>query len=265
MLKDTQTPLLKALILHKNPIGNDLAEYLHEEVKAIGNVTISESLVEANQIIQNKQTDIVYLFSDCFPQHHITSFVKQISRFPSEIIVTNVHKHSNLPTYHLLPVTIHSRAHKIQKMEEILRFVSNRLDVKKLILEIGDTSYDYLMPIQDKIIIHNQEGVEIMHIKDILYIQAWGKFCHIFMMDGTKHMYTKSLKELVLVFGDNPLLRSHRSFLININHIKSIIKSNEVILHSGIKLPLARRKRNQFILALNGIEKPRVPFVTDYS
>lgn len=61
--------------------------------------------------------------------------------------------------------------------------------------------------------------------------------------DGTSEISSYTLKKFEKQLSSNTaFVRIHKSFLVNRNFIKEVMKTN-VVLHSGAILPLARRRK----------------------
>jgi DNA-binding LytR/AlgR family response regulator len=102
-----------------------------------------------------------------------------------------------------------------------------------------------------KIVTHSKNGHEIHNPSNIQYIQAWEKYAHICTKDGQKHVVYKGLKELENELVDSRLVRCHKSFMVNLDQIIQISKSNQLTLISGKIIPVARRKKIDVLQYLN--------------
>jgi LytTr DNA-binding domain len=102
-----------------------------------------------------------------------------------------------------------------------------------------------------KIIIKKDEGIEILSISDIMYIQAWGKYCLLFTKDGNKHLSPQNIGNIKSELTSVGYFQSHKSYLINVFYIKRIKHENLIELTNGINLPLARRRKMELIQQLS--------------
>jgi len=81
-------------------------------------------------------------------------------------------------------------------------------------------------------------------IKDILYIEAERNYCKIHCRDK-EHLIVSTLKELDEKLSANTLMRIHRSFIINMNHIDEIATSHVVIAKKAI--PISNDLKKQLL------------------
>jgi two-component system LytT family response regulator len=65
-------------------------------------------------------------------------------------------------------------------------------------------------------------------------------------------MVSKTLKEYDELLADCGFFRVHKSFLINVAHIKRFEKQDggQIVLTNDIKIPVASRKREELLVML---------------
>lgn len=101
----------------------------------------------------------------------------------------------------------------------------------------------------NKIILHTQSQFIIVEISNILFAEADGNYCKIHFNNGEVKIFTLQIGELESQLGNKDFYRVHKSYIVNIQQIKSIVKSEDfsIELNSGQKIPLAVRKRDDFM------------------
>jgi two-component system, LytTR family, response regulator LytT len=77
---------------------------------------------------------------------------------------------------------------------------------------------------------------------DITYVESAGAYINIFMISGKRHLIKSSLQEFLLLHNIKNLVQVHKSYIINIAHIKAI-KYDEVLVHETM-IPIGRTYRN---------------------
>ncbi|HRO75377.1 MAG TPA: LytTR family DNA-binding domain-containing protein [Crocinitomicaceae bacterium] len=97
-------------------------------------------------------------------------------------------------------------------------------------------------------------GYEYIRISDIEYIEADNSYSTIYLNDGQKIVISKSLKyfENALSQFDN-FLKVHRSFVINLNYVKSFYKENRgmIVLKSNQTIKLSPNYTEEYIQKMN--------------
>lgn len=105
-----------------------------------------------------------------------------------------------------------------------------------------------------KITISAADGITILNIDEIIYLEADGPYTTFFLQDGTKIISSHNLKEYEELLTDHGFFRSHHSFLLNMNHIKKYIKSDGYVLMSnGRHAEVSKRKKEEFMTRLGQI------------
>lgn len=99
-----------------------------------------------------------------------------------------------------------------------------------------------------RIAINHSEGIDLVEISNIQFIQADSNYSIIFI-DGKKTVVSKTLKHFETTLVDYDFIRIHHSYFVNFNHIKSFHKldGGEIELHDGTRLPVSRRKKDELI------------------
>lgn len=92
-----------------------------------------------------------------------------------------------------------------------------------------------------RIVVPVVSGVEVLKLTDIMYLQANGSYCNIYLNNNTHLIVGKNLKYFEDLIADDKLFfRNNRSFLVNISYVKKVLKSNggELILQNNTSLPI---------------------------
>lgn len=79
--------------------------------------------------------------------------------------------------------------------------------------------------------------------QSIVYLEADRNYTVIYYHDSHKDMFSLTLKRFAeLLADDAAFVRIHRSYLVNRQYIAEVTPDN-VVMRSGVVLPLARRRR----------------------
>jgi len=103
--------------------------------------------------------------------------------------------------------------------------------------------------VQDKIAIPTADGFEIMKLDDILYCQSSSSYTHFYL--GGKKRLTSSypLKQYDEMLSDKNFFRAHKSFLVNLAHVKTYRKGEggTLVMSDGQEIEVSRRNKEAFI------------------
>jgi len=100
-----------------------------------------------------------------------------------------------------------------------------------------------------KIIVKTTENIFLLNLRDIISCESDNNYTNIYTSDGEKILVSKTLKEyddLLTGFG---FYRVHKSYLINLSHIKRFEKQDGgfIALTNDMKVPVASRKRDEML------------------
>jgi two-component system, LytTR family, response regulator len=77
------------------------------------------------------------------------------------------------------------------------------------------------------------ETIYVVNQDDIVFIQAEGSYTKIVTVTHGVLTLTKKLLDFEYLETDGPFFRTHRSFIVNLNHIKKIDKKDFVLVMSN--------------------------------
>jgi len=103
-----------------------------------------------------------------------------------------------------------------------------------------------------KIVLSTAEGMHIVEIKNIIRCEADDYYTRVFIEGRKQIMISKTLKEVEKTLSGTTFVRNHKSHLVNVDFIKTYVKSDGgyLIMKNGEKIPVSRRKKETMAKAL---------------
>ena len=100
----------------------------------------------------------------------------------------------------------------------------------------------------NKIPLPNSDGIEFVLPHNVLYCKSDGSYTYV-IMENRKVLITKSLREMEDILQEHNFLRTHKSYLVNLNHIINYIRidGGYLILSNGDKVAVSRRKKEELM------------------
>ena len=93
----------------------------------------------------------------------------------------------------------------------------------------------------NRLVLNTQDKVVVLDIDEIVNIEASGPYSQFYTIDKKQYMTSKPLAHYEDLLRNNNFYRLHRSHLINLLHVNSIMKEDGVVLmRSGTQLPFAK-------------------------
>lgn len=106
---------------------------------------------------------------------------------------------------------------------------------------------------QKFISINSTKKIELIKINDINYFEADGRYTIVYLTNGVSKMATKNLGEFQKLLNPDIFCRIHHKFIINMNNLLNIVKSDgyycEMINNKNI--PVSKRKLEDLNSLLN--------------
>jgi two-component system LytT family response regulator len=101
-----------------------------------------------------------------------------------------------------------------------------------------------------KIALVNGKETRFVFPDEITHCQSEGNYTVLFRENHEKLMFTKSLKDVCKILPEEYFFRIHHSYVINLSFADRLIENgneHEVVLTTGINLPVSRRKKADFL------------------
>ena len=101
-------------------------------------------------------------------------------------------------------------------------------------------------PYEMKLCIPSVKGFQVVDLKTILYCEASGSYTNFHFTDKHLVCSAKTIHEYEEMLADAGFVRIHKSFLINLLHIKEYIRGEggAVLLSNGAEVEVSRRKKD---------------------
>ncbi|MBI9034084.1 MAG: LytTR family transcriptional regulator DNA-binding domain-containing protein [Bacteroidales bacterium] len=100
----------------------------------------------------------------------------------------------------------------------------------------------------NKFIIETRTYLLAVKYDEILYVKAESSYSIVVLKDGREMVITKTLKEVLKHLNPDYFFRCHRSYVINVKYIKSIIKlqcKKFILLDNEFKIPISGVEKNE--------------------
>ena len=140
------------------------------------------------------------------------------------------------------------RVRRIIGLEKDREDFRNRL--KGLIRDLREET-----PYLRRFLIQSKRGVRFLNAEDVLYLEAAGSYVSLHTEAG-EHLIRESLSDLEKTLDPRLFLRTHRSFIVNVEAIQEIQRhfhgESVVVLKNGARVRVSRNYAESFRKALEG-------------
>ena len=107
----------------------------------------------------------------------------------------------------------------------------------------------------ETIAISTLDTVEFVNVNDIIYLQAESAYTRIVINDAKDIVASKNIKEFEdTLVANNNFIRTHRSYLVNINYIVRYNKTEggSVEMKGGAQLPVSKKAKDELMERMKG-------------
>ncbi len=107
--------------------------------------------------------------------------------------------------------------------------------------------------IHDKIAVPTAEGFIIIPVSEIVYCHASSNYTEFHLTDNKCILSSYTLKQYDEILCAQSFFRAHRSYLINLTHVKKYRKGDggDIIMSNGQEIELSRTHKDEFLHLLN--------------
>jgi two-component system LytT family response regulator len=243
---------IKTVIVDDERIARNVLEgYLKKYCPVVELVGQAEHIKEAVPMIQSVQPELVFLdvempfgnafdiLEACGQQRFETIFVTAYAEYALKAL-------NRSAAYYLLkPIDIAELVTAVNKVQvSILK--AEEFDRTRILLENLK-----LKPEQQQIILPTLQGFDVIKTASITKLQAKGNFNEVYLTDGSFKLICKFLKHFDDVL-EAPFVRVHRSFIVNLNFIKSYSRGagGYLTLLDGSEIEVSASYKDEVMKAL---------------
>lgn len=222
-----------------------LRNYLGKYCPSVTILGEAASVQETLELLKSHTPDVLFLDVE-MPYGNAFDLLEEVPDRTFEIVFVTAYDHYAVDalnaqaTYYLLkPIAI----------DNLIRAVNHVSHVRQREAILQDT---VLVPkvttAEGKITIPQQDGFEVLQISDILYCEADDNYTKIYLDRGQK-LVSKTLKYFEESLHAYGFVRTHKSYLVNVNEITRYRKGKggSIVLSSGKELAVSSSKKGTLL------------------
>jgi len=106
----------------------------------------------------------------------------------------------------------------------------------------------------DRLVVQTGSGDTVLRIEQIEYLEAARNYVAVYA-DGREYIIRETLSNLTKRLAGGNFVRTHRSYIINIDsirEIRTVDSGQRILLDSGASVPLSRSYRDEFTRIIAG-------------
>ncbi len=235
---------MKCIVIKKPQEQSNIIEFINT-VPYLELVTTCTTVFEAYEILQSKKIDLIFLDTD-LPKVSGVDFIKSLDNKPPFIFLSSNANlaiegfNLNAIDFLLKPFTLDRFLRAANKALLYHSFKDKKIHPER---ENGESSSS--QP-NDFVMVKTDYQTIIIKLDNILYIEGLKDYIKIFTTQNPKPIITlNSLKKLQQNLPHDKFSRIHKSYIVGLEHIKAINKTQVVINDKYI--PIGESYKNIFM------------------
>lgn len=233
---------LKCIAVDDEPLALDIIEDYISKVPFLTLVKRTENAIEALQLVQAGDIDLVFLDIQ-MPDLTGIQFLK-IAGGKANFILTTAYSQYALESYdlnvsdYLLKPIAFDRFYKA--VEKVLNLTKASENNEPPVQQPSAASNN---PVVDYIFVKTEHKIQKIHLEDILFIEGLKDYISIYTKDE-RIITLQNMKKMEETLPSNQFIRVHKSYIISLDKIQSIERSRISI--SGKTIPIGDTYREEF-------------------
>ncbi len=226
-----------------------LRKLLNEYHPEINIVAEASRVKQAMQIIEEHSPQLIFLDIE-MPGSSGFDLLEQIRGRNIHVVFVTAHSEFAIKAfrfsvidYLLKPVGIEELREAVEKVKiQIEAFTAMPAESKK-------TASSAMQTLR----IPTLDGVIFVYLENIVRVEARGAYSNIYIDSGKRYVVSHHLKLLLEHLIPPAFMRIHRSHIINMEKVKSVIRKNGLFVEmsDGTMIEVAKRNRVDFVKMIN--------------
>ncbi|PIQ16207.1 MAG: DNA-binding response regulator [Flavobacteriales bacterium CG18_big_fil_WC_8_21_14_2_50_32_9] len=247
--------MFKAIIVDDEKGGRDNLEALLKSFPNISIIAKAGNIKEAQKALEIDKPDVLFLDIE-MPGGNGFDLLEKLGNIDFDVIFTTAYDHYAIKAIKYSALDYLLKPIDPTDLEAAIKRFTNKLKDQPLTNTKLKTLFNNVSTesANQKIIIHDGEGLNFIRIKDIIRFHSEGSYTDIYIVGNQKPIFiSRPINEYEDLLSNEAFYRIHRSHFINLQHVKKYVKGDGgyVIMSDNSKVEVARRKRNEFIQILS--------------
>ena len=234
--------MIKTLIVDDEPLAQDIIETYVNQLPNLELVGKASNAIEANQILQNNDIDLMFLDIQ-MPQLTGIEFMKSLSN-PPLVVFTTAYSEYAVEGFEMDAVDYLLKPISIDRFMKAVNKVEDRLKDKQPVAGTLEGEDHFFVKADKKLIKVN--------FSDILYIEGLKDYVIIRQEEG-RVITLQTMKSLESKLPSDNFRRIHRSYIVNTKKIKALVGNMVEVKEKGEtkNIPVGKIYREELLSMIN--------------
>ena len=242
--------MIKTIIIEDEQQSAEVLELMLKKFSDIIEVTeICNTPAKGIESIQKNSPDLVFLDIE-MPRMNGFEMLKKLGAIDFEIIFTTAYNKYAINAikmraldYLLKPIDKEELAKALKKCQQSLQQKNMGYKMDVLLKNLSQPS-----ALEKILTLASVDGVRFIKMKDIMRLEANGRYTKFYLTNKEVIVSSRTLGDFEETLSANEFFRIHETHIINLLYIDRFHKGNNyVLLTDKTELPLARRRKDEFL------------------
>ena len=240
--------MYNCIIVDDSLIERDLMGFHISKIKTLNVIAECSNGLEAIEVIQNQDVDIVFSDID-MPDLSGIGLVKALKKKPVFVFITSYADYA-VESFNLDVIDFIVKPASFERVfkatNKALEYIELKRNLQKAETVLPQKAELNLGEKKDYFFVKDQNGHLKINYAEVSFIESMGDFSKIFTVQGKMHVVLVSLKNITEQLPVEVFMRVHKQFIVNVNHIVSVAPT-EIFLNSNTSVPLSSSYRADFM------------------
>ena len=238
---------MKCVIIDDEPLAVDLIKEFVSKVESLELINTFNNAIDAIAMINTSNVDLIFLDIE-MPHFSGIDFLNAIDKKPLVIFTTAYSDYAvegfNLGAvdYLVKPIPFHRFLKSVVRAQQLFNSQNTTQTVAAPKVVAPEIEPDFMF------VRSEYENIKI-NFSDVLFIEGLKDYVKIYTTDNKFTLTLISLIKLENTLSTKGFARIHRSYIINIKHLKSIQKNK--VLIADKRIPISESYKTSFFEKIN--------------
>ncbi len=243
---------IKTILVDDEPRGlSSLQKLLEINCETVEVIASCSSAAAATDAITNLQPHLVFL-DIAMPEANGFDLLHNLPAVNFEIIFVTAHNNYmtqafkfSAVDYLLKPVDDELLSAAVKRAEKKIDEKNTGLNIETFLHNMQHKGGSQKM----KLCIPSVKGFQVVQIQDIIYCEASSNYTNFHFTNRPTICASKPIHEYEELLEDCNFIRTHKSFLVNLEHVKEYLRGEggSIILSNNHEVEVSRRKKDMLM------------------
>lgn len=238
------------LIDDEEPGRKNLRALLEKYCPEIDVIDEASNAAEAKEKILSLTPQVLFLDIN-MPELNGFDLLESISKKDFEVVFVTAHRDYGIQAVRAGAIDYLLKPIVIKELQQAVKKVVEQYEQKT-----PETPTQEHKP--ERITLGHTGGFSVVEMKDIVRLEAESNYTRVHVTGKKNYFVSKPLKVFEDSLRDNIFFRVHRSYIINLNHVKEFLREDGgvIVMQDEARIQLPKARYTDFIEAMRKLSIP---------